>query len=152
MSITSKQCVFCEIAKHALDSSIVYEDDDFLIVMDLYPLSDGHLLVIPKQHQQYLHDLTEKEQIRIFELGNAALQALRASGYGLGGCNLLLNDGKDANQTVPHVHLHVIPRKRYDILRSLPKLILHITGVFGIQKKRAILDEQAKTIAANINV
>ena len=152
MSITSKQCVFCEIAKHALDSSIVYEDDDFLIVMDLYPLSDGHLLVIPKQHQQYLHDLTETEQARIFELGNAALLALRASGYGLGGCNLLLNDGKDANQTVPHVHLHVIPRKRHDILRSLPKLILHITGVFGIQKKRAILDEQAKTIAANINV
>lgn len=149
MSAQSKPCIFCQIAKHKLDSSIIYEDEGFLVLMDLYPLSDGHVLVIPKHHQQYIGDLTKTEQSRLFELGNLALNGLRASGYGLGGCNILLNDGKDANQTVPHVHLHIIPRKRHDILRSLPKLILHITGLFGVQKKRAILDEQARTIAEN---
>lgn len=104
------------------------------------------MLVVPKAHVQHIYELPTTLQNRLFELGRHVMKAQRLAGYGVEGINLLLNDGKLANQTVPHVHLHLIPRSRYDFLRSLPKLTLHVTGIFGRKTKRATLDEQARQI------
>jgi histidine triad (HIT) family protein len=141
-----RPCVFCQISAGELPASIVYDDQDFMVIMDAYPLSRGHILILPKTHQQYLKELSETQQHRLFELGTALMQASEKAGFGSGDSNLLLNDGRNANQTVPHLHLHIIPRTKNDFLKNLPKLVLHITGVFGIQTKRATLDEQARKI------
>ena len=141
-----QKCVFCQILEGKLPVSKIYEDEDFLIIMDAYPLTPGHVLIIPKQHQQYLGGINPDMQRRLFALGSILMDGVSKAGFGEGDSNLLLNDGKQANQTVPHIHLHVIPRSKHDFLKNLPKLVLHITGLFGIQTKRAKLDEQAKRI------
>ena len=142
----SRPCVFCTILTGDLPASVIYEDNAFIVLMDAYPLTPGHVLIIPKSHKKYLRELTQTEQSRLFELGSIIMDAVSLAGFGKGDSNLLLNDGKQANQTIPHIHLHVIPRSKNDFLKNLPKLVLHITGLFGIQTKRATLDEQATKI------
>lgn len=140
-------CVFCKILSGKIPASVVHEEEQFIVIMDAYPLGEGHCLVIPKQHHMRLEGLNADQRARLFELGYQVMSAQKACGLGLNGSNLLLNDGKAANQTVPHLHLHLIPRKQHDLIKSLPKLILHVTGVFGLQTKRSTLDLLAKQLA-----
>ncbi len=121
-----------------------------MIIMDVYPLTDGHCLVLPKKHAIRLNELEKPIRRRLFELGYAVAESQKQSGLGVDGTNILLNDGKAANQTVPHLHLHIIPRKHGDLLKSLPRLVLHITGLFGLKRKRAVLDMQAKLLKATL--
>lgn len=139
-------CIFCKIAAGLEDSSKVYEDDDFIALMDAYPLTKGHVLVIPKRHYQRLDELTAKKRAKLFNIGHKVIEAQKKAGLGINGTNLLVNDGKAANQTVPHLHLHLIPRETGDILRAIPKLFLHISGLFGIKSSRKTLDDLANQI------
>lgn len=142
------ECIFCSIIEQQAPASVVFEDNNFMVLMDAYPLTQGHTLVIPKRHVQRLCELTQVEQQQLFALGHEVLEAQKRSGWGQAGGNLLLNDGKAANQTVPHIHLHLIPRKPNDLLSALPKLALHITGLFGFGINRGKLDQQAQQLAS----
>lgn len=147
-AIDSPACIFCQIAANLEPASIVYEDDNFIAFMDAYPLTSGHCLVVPKQHVVRLESLTAKARAKLFNLGHNIIEAQKKAGFGIQGTNLLVNDGKAANQTVPHLHLHLIPRESGDLLKSLPKLFLHITGLFGLKTSRKKLDELARLISS----
>lgn len=142
------QCIFCKIIAGEEPASIIYQDTDFVILMDAYPLTDCHILIIPKRHLQYLGELTDELHSSLFKLAQRAMNALEQSGLGGSGTNLLINDGKSANQTVPHLHLHIIPRRKGDLIQSVPKLLLHVSGLFGLRKSRKKLDAQAAHIAS----
>lgn len=144
------QCIFCQIINGQEAASTIYEDEQFIAIMDAYPLADGHVLVIPKKHCERVEALKAVERNKLFSIGHNIVQAQKASGLGIEGTNFLLNDGKAANQTVPHIHLHLIPRSKGDWLKSIPKLFLHITGVFGLRTSRKKLDLQAASIAAKL--
>ena len=139
-------CIFCQIVAGYEDASTVYEDDEFLVLMDAYPLSKGHALVIPKRHHERLEALSAKSRAKLFNIGHQVIEAQKQAGLGVQGTNLLVNDGKAANQTIPHLHLHLIPREPGDLLRAIPKLFLHISGLFGIKTSRSTLDQQALEI------
>lgn len=143
-------CIFCKIIHQTEEASIVYQDDSVIAIMDAYPLSEGHCLVIPKEHCVRLDELEGQTRNALFDVAHHVIQAQKSSGYGVSGTNLLLNDGKAANQTVPHVHIHLIPRDRGDLLWRLPKLALHISGLFGLKAKRPLLDRQAREISSHI--
>jgi len=143
-------CIFCKIAEKEESASVVYEDNDFIALMDTFPLSEGHCLVIPKNHVTRLDELRAKERSRLFNIGHKVIKAQKKIGYGVQGTNILINDGKAANQTVPHLHLHLIPRESGDLIRSIPKLILHISGIFGFKTSRSKLDQQAIDIASHL--
>jgi len=143
-------CIFCQIADGIEPASVVYEDAEFIAFMDAYPLTKGHCLVLPKKHVVRLHELTAKERSRLFSIGHKLIEAQKKAGWGINGTNLLLNDGQDANQTVPHLHLHLIPRSSGDWFRALPKLALHVSGIFGLKASRKTLDAQAAEILAKI--
>ncbi len=145
--VDSPTCIFCKIISKKEVASILYEDDEFIAFMDAYPLTSGHCLVIPKKHLVRLESLNTKSRAKLFDIGHKIIEAQKQAGFGIQGTNLLINDGKAANQTVPHLHLHLIPRERGDLIKSLPKLALHITGIFGFKTSRSKLDEQAKKIA-----
>jgi len=140
-------CIFCQIIEGALPASVVYEDEQALAFMDIHPLGRGHVLVIPKKHAVQLTELGPEEGQHLFAIARRVLDAQRALGWGLGGSHILLNDGKSANQMVPHVHVHVIPREKGDALRSLGRLTLHVTGIFGRATRREVLEEQAAALA-----
>lgn len=136
-------CIFCQIVANTLPASIVHEDKHCLAFMDIHPLGRGHVLVIPKHHHVQLTELSEDNALHLFRIGHRILNAQRALGWGVEGSHLLLNDGPAANQLVPHIHLHVIPRKRNDVLGTLGRLSLHLTGLMGFARKRELLEAEA---------
>jgi histidine triad (HIT) family protein len=94
--------------------------------------------------------LNAKARAKLFNIGHKIIEAQKKAGFGIQGTNLLINDGKAANQTVPHLHLHLIPRENGDLFKSLPKLFLHITGLFGLKSSRTKLDIQADIISKQL--
>ena len=107
-------CIFCEIVAGRADASAVYEDDDIMAFLDLFPINRGHTLVIPKTHAANLSELDAEDGKRVFAVAQRVADALRKSGVRCEGVNLFLADGEVAGQEVFHVHMHVIPRYKGD--------------------------------------
>lgn len=111
------ECIFCKISKGEIPASRVYEDDLVVAFLDIAPLSDGHCLVIPKEHYEYLDecpaDTADAVISKIGPIAKAIVSATGAAGY-----NVLNNNGRCAGQLVGHVHFHIIPRNADDGLFS----------------------------------
>lgn len=117
-------CVFCRIAAGQAPATKVYEDETLCAFLDIRPITRGHTLIIPKRHASELADLDADSGAHIFRAGHRLALAIRRSDLAADGANLVLNDGTAAFQTVAHVHLHVIPRRRGDTLRFAAGLLL----------------------------
>lgn len=106
-------CVFCKIVAGEIPSHKVYEDADCVAFLDVGPLAEGHLLVIPKSHAVTLDDMSDDEVAAVTRhlprLGRAATGAVGVEAY-----NVLQNNGRPAGQAVDHVHFHIIPRRESD--------------------------------------
>jgi histidine triad (HIT) family protein len=102
-------CIFCKIAAGEIPSVKVYEDDRVFAFMDINPINEGHLLIIPKAHAATIHEITEADFLAVMsathKLAAAVKKALNPDGI-----NLLQLNGKAANQVVPHLHVHIVPR------------------------------------------
>jgi len=154
MEMTSamrNDCIFCKVIAGALPSSRVYEDEDCLAIMDIGPLRPGHVLVLPRVHCQHLDELPAALRAHVLEVGNRIGVALRrAPMLRCDGVHFVINDGRAAHQTVPHLHLHVLPRRQGDIaglLGSLLRRPLHAL-LGGVDQNE--LDRQAQGIAAQL--
>ena len=108
-----KDCIFCRIVLGELPCDTVYEDDLVLVFFDIAPITLGHALVIPKEHHTSATTLPPHLSARIMEVAPTIATALMRS-TGSDGFNLQLSNGTCAGQVVPHVHLHLIPRKPDD--------------------------------------
>ncbi len=151
----SHACVFCGLVDKKLPVVVVHEDEHNLAFMDIFPLRPGHVLVIPKRHAQHVHELTTEERTRLFELGNRIAVAMRQSKLGLDDLHLNINDGPAANQSVPHVHLHLLPRYRGDglsFIKDLLKKPLQLARApwLGRPAEQAQLQAQAAAIRAQL--
>jgi len=102
-------CIFCKIVSGEIASVKVYEDDRVFSFMDINPINEGHLLIIPKAHAATIHEITEADFLAVMsathKLAAAVKKALNPDGI-----NLLQLNGKAANQVVPHLHVHIVPR------------------------------------------
>jgi histidine triad (HIT) family protein len=110
-------CVFCGIVAGREAASVVYSDETVLALLDIRPLTTGHLLVIPRVHAPYLADLDPAVGGHMFGVAQQMAAALRRSGLPCQGVNLFLADGEAAFQEVFHAHLHVLPRNPGDGFR-----------------------------------
>lgn len=104
-------CIFCEIANGNIPSSTVYEDDQVRAILDISPMSYGHVLVMPKKHCTSLLDPAADAET-IAAVFNVAARLARKIDETLkpDGINLLSNMKEGAGQTVDHLHVHLIPR------------------------------------------
>lgn len=106
-------CIFCSIIQGDAPSVRVYSDNEFIALMDKYPVNYGHTLLVPKVHYNDLLsmpiDLVGRMYCLAANLAKAILISIKADGFNLG-----QNNGRAANQIVPHVHVHIIPRYSYD--------------------------------------
>jgi diadenosine tetraphosphate (Ap4A) HIT family hydrolase len=104
-----KPCVFCTLPL----ARIIADSEHGLVVRDAYPVSPGHTLIIPKRHVGSFFDLTADERVNLLSLLDKAKAGIdhefRPAAYNIG-----INDGPAAGQTVPHLHLHLIPRYNGD--------------------------------------
>jgi histidine triad (HIT) family protein len=102
-------CVFCRIRDGQIPSARVYEDARTIAFMDINPLNEGHCLVIPRAHAATLFEADEADlQASITTAGRVA-RAIRAA-LRPDGLNMLQANGAAAFQSVPHFHLHLVPR------------------------------------------
>ena len=102
-------CVFCDIVQRITASHVIYEDEEFIAILDKYPISIGHTLVMPKKHYARVNDLTDQQFCALY-LRVHALNRLITARLGAVASHISVNDGAAANQLVPHVHVHIIPR------------------------------------------
>lgn len=109
-------CVFCAIVTGEAPAIRVYEDDDYLGILDIRPFTRGHTLVIPKRHSVDLTDTPPESVAAMAVIGQRIARAARQSGLHADGNNIVINDGKAAFQSVFHIHLHVVPRRSGDKL------------------------------------
>ena len=104
--------IFCLIIRGEIPSTKVYEDEDILAILDISQATRGHTLVMPKAHYKDMLHCPSELLHRVMDvaqrIGQAAIKSLGASGV-----NILSNAGTSAGQTIPHFHVHVIPR--YDV-------------------------------------
>lgn len=113
-----KDCIFCKVVKGEIPSTKVYEDDNFIGILDIHPKAEGHTLLITRSHFKTLLDVPNT-------LGNEILEAVKHIGLNLikegkgEGFNVFVNNGEVAGQVVLHAHIHVIPRKKGDGLKSM---------------------------------
>ncbi|WP_461144505.1 HIT family protein [Salinifilum aidingensis] len=105
----SDQCLFCSIVTGNIPSVKVAEDETTYAFMDIHPASDGHLLVVPKQHSSDLFEIPVKDLTAVTLAAQRVAKAAVGE-FGADGVNLLNCCGAEAWQTVFHFHLHVIPR------------------------------------------
>jgi histidine triad (HIT) family protein len=109
-------CIFCNFTPDYK----VYEDDQILAFLDIYPVSPGHTLVITKKHYQNLEDISAPEL-------NALIQAVKKIGaqmkerLGVTGYAVTENNDPVAGQIIPHIHFHIIPRQEGDNLEAWPQ-------------------------------
>lgn len=136
-------CIFCKIVSGEAQASIVHRNEHVLAFMDISPVVEGHVLVIPTYHTADLAGVTDDAGGHMFALGRRIGAALRASGVPCDGVNFFLADGVAAGQTVFHAHLHVIPRVRGDGLG-----FRHGSGPTHGRMSRIELDELASRLAA----
>jgi histidine triad (HIT) family protein len=116
-------CVFCAIVAGEAPAIRIYEDEDYLAILDIRPFTRGHTLVLPKRHTVDLIDTPPDTLTEMIIIGQRIARAARATELA-DATNIGINDGRAAFQTVSHVHLHVLPRRNGDKLSVAKGLVL----------------------------
>lgn len=134
-------CLFCQIANKQREAEIVYEDDVVVGVLDVFPRTPGHTMIIPKVHHETILDLSEGEVGPVFVAVRnmtALLQkALAPDGFTIG-----INHGKVAGQAIDHLHIHIMPRWHGDGGGSLHSVV-------GNPPKESLKDIKDRIIAVS---
>ena len=101
--------IFTEIIEGKRPGFIIFEDDSHIAILDKYPIDTGHSLVLPKVPYEKITEMPKNEVAELFSLipqiANAILKATGAVAF-----SIAQNNGKEAKQIIPHVHVHIIPR------------------------------------------
>ncbi|MCA1827484.1 MAG: HIT family protein [Myxococcales bacterium] len=111
----SPSCIFCEISKGTAHAAVVVREGGFTAFLDARPVFKGHVLVVPTDHVAVIADLPEESVGPLFSLVRRVSAAIE-TGLGSGGTFLCLNN--KVSQSVPHIHVHVVPRTKGDGLRG----------------------------------
>ena len=99
-------CIFCRIAAGEIPATLVYEDDDVVAFDDITPQAPVHTLIIPKRHFASLQD--EVPPAVLASVFGAVRTVAGIKGVSASGYRVIVNSGPDANQTVPHLHVHIL--------------------------------------------
>ncbi|MBU0607888.1 MAG: HIT family protein [Armatimonadetes bacterium] len=127
-------CVFCQVVRGELDSAIVWQDDATLAFLDRRPLFLGHTLLIPRTHVPTLMDLPQDLVAPLFEQARRLARAVQEA---MGADGIFVGINNHVSQSVPHLHLHIVPRTKGDGLK----------GFFWPRRKYASEDEMAEVAA-----
>ena len=102
-----EDCLFCKFADGEIPVNKVYEDEDFVIIRDINPQAKNHFLAIPKRHFKYLAEMTEDDAALVARMLKK-IPTLEKELELSGGYRLVINQGDDAGQAVPHLHIHIL--------------------------------------------
>lgn len=106
-------CIFCKLANGDIPTNALYEDDIVKVIFDLGPASDGHVLILTKDHFDNIYSLDDATAAHIFQVAVKIADAMKVA-LDYEGLNIVQNNGTAAGQTVFHFHMHLIPRYEND--------------------------------------
>jgi histidine triad (HIT) family protein len=129
MSATPRDpsCIFCRIVAGEIPGKVIWEDVHTFAFLDIHPLADGHVMVIPKGHWQHLEEMPDDAVAALFR-GVAHVAAVVRVALGVDATTIGINNGRDAGQVVPHVHVHVVPRRDDDGGGSIHSIVHSASG------------------------
>lgn len=105
-----QDCIFCKIVQGKVPARMISQNDRAMAFLDAFPLAAGHALIVPKAHYAKVQDMGKEDSAAVFALVYELVQRVE-SATGAGASLIAVHNGKGAGQEVPHVHVHVIPRK-----------------------------------------
>ena len=109
MNKSNEKCIFCKIINKSIPNAIIYEDEKFLAFLDRYPINYGHALLIPKDHFDTILEmplnLVGEMYSLVPQIAKSIISTIDGNGF-----NVSQNNGRSANQIIPHVHVHIVPR------------------------------------------
>lgn len=108
-----QDCIFCKIVQGNMPAKVIWQNERAMAFLDAFPLAAGHALVVPKAHYTKVQDMGKEDSAAVFALAHEIVQKVE-SATGAGASLIAIHNGKEAGQEVPHVHVHVIPRKPGD--------------------------------------
>ena len=111
--MTEKDCPFCKMVRHELNCVLLQEDKDVTVIMDLFPATKGHMLILPKRHIETVYDMPAALGGRIMATAITLANAVKLK-LSPDGLNLIQSNETAAGQTIPHFHLHIVPRYNDD--------------------------------------
>lgn len=111
----NENCIFCKISENLIESTKLYEDEEFFIIPDINPASKGHCLIILKEHWANILEIPDELIAKAHVLAKKLATKLMDA-FGCDGINILQNNFEAAGQTVFHYHIHVIPRYEQDFV------------------------------------
>lgn len=111
----SAKCVFCQIAAGTLPAAVVYETEELVAFLDTRPLFPGHCLLIPRPHFETLTELPEDRVTPLFAAARMLTSAVETA-FDAEGSFVAINNR--VSQSVPHLHVHIVPRRRKDGLKG----------------------------------
>jgi histidine triad (HIT) family protein len=109
----TSHCTFCDLIRGAAEVSVCHEDSDAIAFMDIQPVNNGHVLVVPREHYESLLDVPEEIGMHLFRVTMRLANAVRKV-TGSDDLNIVVNSGAAAGQDEPHYHVHIIPRRHAD--------------------------------------
>lgn len=109
-----KPCVFCQIVEGATPGFVVFEDEAVMAFLDTRPLFHGHVLLVPRRHVATLDEVGDELIVPLFSTARLLARAMRE--FGAQGSFVAMNNV--VSQSVPHLHVHVVPRTKGDGLRG----------------------------------
>jgi diadenosine tetraphosphate (Ap4A) HIT family hydrolase len=139
-----QKCRFCEIIKGILPASFVFRSSRIVVFMDKFPITEGHLLVVPTAHYENIFDIPEDLLSETMRMARKTAIAAKSALDNVTGVTILQNNGDSAGQRIFHFHIHVIPRTNGSLNRS------RFTSSRN-EVEKEVLDEIAARIDANLH-
>jgi histidine triad (HIT) family protein len=106
-------CIFCKIIAGEIPAKIIMQNEKAMVLLDAFPLAPGHTLVIPKSHYTKVQQMSEHDAMAVFEIVWKIAGPVER-GSQVNASTIAIHNGSEAGQEVPHVHVHVVPRKKGD--------------------------------------
>jgi len=104
-------CIFCKIISREIPAKILNETSHSICFLDAFPLTKGHVLVIPKNHHKKIQDMSSSENSDLFSLVHVIMSKVDSI---TGSTLIAIHNGETAGQEIPHVHVHLVPRSESD--------------------------------------
>jgi histidine triad (HIT) family protein len=138
-------CVFCKIIAGDISAKVIMQNEKAMALLDAFPLAPGHTLVIPTSHYAKVQQMSEQDAMAVFDIVWKLAGAVE-TGSQVSASTIAIHNGSEAGQEVPHVHVHIVPRKRDDGAGA-------IHSMFKVKPKLSPqeMDSLCERIASNLS-